>query len=220
MTKTDLVVFGTGGHAKEVSEAILAAIADGENFNFLGFLDQSRGNKMVQSFPVLGDEVWLKNNKGVKVVVAIGNPKYRRRVVQKINAIDQNRFQTIIHPKAYIGNNCKIGSGSMIFAGSVLTCEITIGEHVIVNVGTTISHEVNMESFVTLAPQCAVCGAVSINEGADIGAGTTIIQGQSIGAWSIVGAGAVVIRNIPANVTAVGNPAKVIKERASGWHEA
>jgi sugar O-acyltransferase (sialic acid O-acetyltransferase NeuD family) len=220
MKKTDLVVFGTGGHAKEVSEAIFAAIADGANFNFLGFLDQSQNKDAVQTYPVFGDESWLKNNMGVKVVVAIGNPKFRRVVVEKINTIDKHRFQTIIHPKAYIGNNCNIGAGAMIFAGSVLTCDIFVGNHVVINIGTTVSHEVRLEDFVTLAPQCAICGAVSIETGADVGAGVTVIQGKAIGAWSVVGAGAVVIRDIPPNVTAVGNPAKAIKERLPGWHEA
>lgn len=107
----------------------------------------------------------------------------------------------------------------MIFAGAVLTCEVMIGSHAIVNVGSTVSHEARLEEFVTLAPQCAVCGAVSIDEGADIGTKAAIIQGRTIGAWSVVGAGAVVINNIPPNVTAVGCPAKVVKERPEGWHQ-
>lgn len=219
MMKTDLVIFGTGGHAREAADAALAAIADGANLNLIGFLDQAKKAESVNEYPVFGNESWLINNPSAKVVVAIGSPSNRRRVVETIIAkAGVKRFQSVVHPNASIGRNCRIGSGTMIFAGSVLTCEVTVGEHAIINIGSTVSHEVRLDDFVTLAPKCAICGAVSIGTGADIGAGSTIIQGRSIGAWSVVGAGAVVIKDVPPNTTAVGCPAKVIKERSHGWH--
>jgi len=211
MTKTDLVILGTGGHAREVSEAILAAIAAGERFNLLGFLDQSRDKVMLDGYPVLGDESWLTRNPRVKVVVAIGHPQRRRRVVEQMHAIEKDRFQTIIHPQSYIGKNCRIGMGAMIFAGAILTCDISVGDHAIVNTGASLSHDVRVEDFATLAPKCVLCGAVSIGMGANVGANATIIQERTIGAWAIIGAGAVVIHDIPAHATAVGNPAKVIR---------
>lgn len=221
MMKTDLVIFGTGGHAREVADTALAAIADGANLNLIGFLDQAKKIESVDEYPVFGNESWLINNPKAKVVVAIGNPASRRRVVETIIAkAGVNRFQSVVHPNANVGRNCRIGSGTMIFAGSILTCEVLVGDNAIINIGSTLSHEVRLDDFVTLAPKCAICGAVSLGEGADIGAGTTIIQGLSIGAWSVIGAGAVVINDIPPNATAVGCPAKVIKERLQGWHEA
>ena len=219
--KTDLVIFGTGGHAREVADAVLANIVDGANLNLIGYLDQAKKVESVDEYPVLGNESWLINNPKTKVVVAIGNPSNRLRVVKTIIAkAGVSRFQSVVHPDANVGRNCRIGTGAMIFAGSILTCEVLVGDHAIINIGSTLSHEVSLDNFVTLAPKCAICGAVSLGEGADIGAGTTIIQGISIGAWSVVGAGAVVINDIPPNTTAVGCPASVIKERSRGWHEA
>lgn len=217
---TDLVIFGTGGHAREVADAVFAAATDGADLNLLGYLDQARKVDSVDGLPVLGDEAWLAANPGVKVVVAIGSPMNRKRVVDKIVAIaGRGRFQSVVHPKATIGRNCSIGNGAMIFAGAVLTCEISVGDHAIINVGCTVSHEARLGEFATLAPQCAVCGAVSIGDGADVGAAASIIQGLSVGAWSVIGAGAVVIADIAQNTTAVGCPARVIKERQQGWHE-
>jgi sugar O-acyltransferase (sialic acid O-acetyltransferase NeuD family) len=217
--KTDLVIFGTGGHAREVADAVLAARSNGAGWNLIGFLDQAKNIQSVCGYPVLGNESWLDRFSKVSVVVGIGNPRSRKKVVQRLQSMGYNRFATVVHPDSYIGRDCRVGSGAMIFAGAVLTCEVMIGDHAIVNVGSTLSHEVRLDEFATLAPQCAVCGAVTINEGADIGAKAAIIQGRTIGAWSVVGAGAVVINDIPPNVTAVGCPARVIKERPDGWQQ-
>jgi acetyltransferase EpsM len=60
---------------------------------------------------------------------------------------------------------------------------------------------------------------VNVGEGCYIGMGANVIQGKSIGDWTVVGAGAAVVTDLPANVTAVGVPAAVVKERKKGWHE-
>ncbi len=86
------------------------------------------------------------------------------------------------------------------------------------NLAVTIGHDSSLGDFVTLSPGTNVSGNVQLDEGVETGTNVGIIPGIEIGAWSIVGAGAVVTRNLPANVTAVGAPAKVIKERDAGWH--
>ena len=63
-----------------------------------------------------------------------------------------------------------------------------------------------------------IIGGVRIGEGADLGTGSVIIQGKIIGEWTIVGAGAVVVKDVEANVTVVGSPAKTIKLRLADWH--
>jgi hypothetical protein len=83
----------------------------------------------------------------------------------------------------------------------------------------TVSHDTRIDDFVTAAPSANISGSVQIGEGCDLGTGSAVIQGIEIGKWTVVGAGAVVVSSLPANVTAVGVPAKVIKERPDGWHE-
>jgi acetyltransferase-like isoleucine patch superfamily enzyme len=95
----------------------------------------------------------------------------------------------------------------------VLTNNISIGEHTHVNRCTTIGHDCVVGSFVHLAPGVVLSGNVTVEDGCDIGTRAAIIQGLRVGHDTIVGAGATVLRDLPANVTAVGVPAKVIKTR-------
>jgi sugar O-acyltransferase (sialic acid O-acetyltransferase NeuD family) len=215
----DIVIFGTGGHAREMHDSILAINKQKPVYNFIGFLDQFNNSQKYGAEPILGDHTWLCDNPSVHVVIAIGSSVSRSRVSKLIRSVCKNEFQTLIHPTAYIGQHCKIGTGSMIAAGAVLTCNVSLGEHTIVNVRASLSHEVLVENFVTIAPNVTLCGAVSVAEGSDIGAGATVIQQRKIGAWSIIGAGAVVINDVNDNVTVVGNPARVIVERKPGWQD-
>jgi sugar O-acyltransferase (sialic acid O-acetyltransferase NeuD family) len=128
-------------------------------------------------------------------------------------------FPTLLHPLAWIGNRISIAMGTVVCAGSMLTTDLRLGAHTIVNLDCTIGHDCEIADFVTFAPSVNVSGAVTILEGCDIGTGACLIQGIRVGEWSVLGAGAVATQDVPANVTAVGVPAKVIKERTPGWHE-
>ena len=215
----DIVIFGTGGHAREMHDLVLAINMQEPVFNFIGFLDQSNNSQIYGAEQILGNHTWLCDNPSARVVIAIGSSVSRSRVCKLIRSVCKNEFQTLVHPTAYIGQHCKIGAGSMIAAGAVLTCNVSLGEHTIVNVRASLSHEALVENFVTIAPNVTLCGEVSVAEGSDIGAGATVIQQRKIGAWSIIGAGAVVINDVGDNVTVVGNPARVIIERKPGWQD-
>ena len=183
---------------------------------FLGVLDDNTQNHgmLVHDYEVLGGIDWLYANPGVEVVVAIGNPVIKRKIIAEIkNGVKDVRFATLIEPNALIGDYVSIGEGSIICAGTIVTTDIKIGNHVTINLDCTIGHDAIIEDYCTIAPSVNVSGNVLVKEGTDIGTGSTIIQGVNIGEWSIIGAGAVVIREVPTNTTSVGNPSRVIKER-------
>ncbi|MDX8289031.1 acetyltransferase [Metabacillus indicus] len=217
------VVFGTGGFAREVHEIIEYVDEQWsmvqEKPSLLGFLDGNieMHGKEVHGLPVLGGLEWLERNKDVGVVVAIGNPGVKRKIVQQIKQIGGINFPSIIDPRAVIGARVKIGEGCIICANTIITTDILIKDFVILNISCTIGHDTTIEDYVTIAPGANISGNVDIKEGTDIGTATAIIQGKTIGAWSIIGAGAVVVKDVPNNVTAVGNPSKVIKEREEKW---
>jgi sugar O-acyltransferase (sialic acid O-acetyltransferase NeuD family) len=218
----NLVIFGTGGFAREVHQIVEDINSQLPTLNFLGFLDEDyeHHNTDVHGCKVLGGIDWLikADINDIFIVVAIGSPKNKRKIVEIIKKKTKAKFATLIHPRAWIGSRVTIGDGSIICAGALITTDITLGNHVIVNIGSTVGHDAVMQDYVTVAPTVNVSGAVWVGEGTDLGTGSTIIQGKKIGAWSIVGAGAVVVNDIDANVTVVGAPARTIKSRHVGWH--
>ncbi len=217
----DLVIVGVGGFAREVHQLLEDFGPQNSSYNFIGFLDDNREHhgREVHGFPVLGDVAWLKEHGGVAVAIGIGGTVVKRRIVKRIQSSCANSFATLIHPSARIGNRVAIGEGTIICAGSIATTDISIGKHVILNLDCTVGHDAHIGAYVTVAPSVNISGAVVVGAGCDLGTGSTIIQGINIGHWSVVGAGAVVVKDVPPNVTAVGMPAKPIKERAEGWHE-
>ncbi len=217
----DLVIFGTGGFAREVHQIVEDFDQDKSAWSFIGFLDGNpeSHNKEIHGFPVLGGAEWLAGRHGVAVVVAIGGPAGKRKLVEQIRAVDETSFATLVHPLAWVGNRVSLGEGVVICAGTLITTDIRIGNHVILNLDCTVGHDSCIEDYVTVAPSVNISGCVKVGEGCDLGTNSTVIQGITIGHWSVVGAGAVVVRNIPSNTTAVGIPAKPIKERPEGWQE-
>lgn len=217
----NLVIYGSGGFAREVHQIIEDINAVSPSINFLGFLndDEASHHEKIHGCEILGGMDWLARcDPDVAVVVAVGNTSGRRQLVERIKKNTSADFATLIHPRAWVGNRVSIGAGSIICAGTLITTDICIGSHVIVNIGSTIGHDTTIGDYVTIAPTVNVSGTVHAGEGCDLGTGSTIIERKVIGAWSIVGAGAVVVKNVEPNVTVVGAPAQTIKTRAAGWH--
>jgi sugar O-acyltransferase (sialic acid O-acetyltransferase NeuD family) len=214
----DLVILGAGGHAREILQCVLAINHLSPTWNFLGFLDDFPVSAEVAGFSVLGPSSWL-HGRDCNVVVAVGSPALRRRLVVRIQGVASVKFATLIHPSAVIGSSVSIGPGCMISAGAILTADVVLGQHVIVNTGSVVSHDSRVADFCTIAPMSCLCGGVSMAEGAELGAGVTITPGITLGEWSMVGAGTTVIRDVLPNETVVGSPNRVIKKQDAGWHE-
>lgn len=213
-----IVIFGTGGFGREVHELIEDMNRLVATYQVVGFLDDEAANhgNAIHELPVLGDSSWLISHPGVRVVVGVGNPKSKFHIVSKVRSIG-GQFESLIHPTARVGTRTQLGEGTIICSGNHLTTDIRIGSFVTLNLNDTVGHDTTIEDFVTCAPGVHLSGNVQVGAGTDIGTGAVIIQGISIGEWSILGAGSSVINPIPANVTAVGVPAKVIKTREAGW---
>ena len=110
-----------------------------------------------------------------------------------------------------MSDSVKIGAGSIVCAHTIITVDVNIGDHVVINLDCTIGHDAVLQNFVTLYPSVNVSGMANIGLCCELGTGMQIIQGKTIGDYSIIGAGAVVVKDIPSKCTAVGSPAKPIK---------
>ena len=203
----NVVIIGAGGHAKVVYDAILSA----EQHEVIGFVDDNVdliGTKLY-GLPIVGNIADLDSVEGY--VIAIGNNTVRQ---EKVAFYSQAGYVpiTVIHPRAVIAKTAQICEGTVVFANVVVNPEAQIGKHVILYTACTIDHECDIADYAYISPGCNVGGQVAIETGAFLGIGAVVLPRITVGAWSIVGAGAVVTKDIPAHVTAVGVPAKVIKQ--------
>ena len=216
-----LVVVGAGGHGREMLAYVKDLIAGEWAGELLGFLDDGAAKGQYCDMQVLGKlDEFATCGPGfferLVYLTAVGDNPVRRTVVERIQALYGDRMKpwTLVHPRAYIGNYVEVGAGTCVAPGAIVTCRSRIGRHCILNVKASVSHDCVIGDYVNLNPSVTVCGNVTLGDGAYIGAGATIVQRISVGRGSIIGAGAVVIRDIPPNVTAVGVPARVVKEHS------
>lgn len=216
-----IVIFGAGGAGREVLQLIRDINAVRPTWMCEGFIVDSEflDAPSTGGLPVLGTIDWLAAHPDVHVVVAVGASAPRWRVVQRIRDRCVNPFPVLIHPRAWLGANVHVGDGAVICAGAMLTTGIRLGEHVHVNIGSSIAHDARLGDFATLYAGVHVTGNVHLNDGVEAGTGSVIIPHAVVGHWSIIGAGAVVTGPIGENCTAVGVPARMIKRRPEGWHK-
>ncbi|CAK7019402.1 MAG: Putative acetyltransferase EpsM [Fusobacterium varium] len=211
MKMKDVVIIGAGGFAREVAWLIEEINKKNEQWNILGFIDDNSENvgKSLNGYKIIGNTDYLNEmNKNIYAVIAIGNGKTRKKIVEKLK---KRKFGILIHPNVSISDTISIGEGSIICSGNILTVNISIGKHVIINLDCTIGHDAVIKNFSTFLPGTNLSGETIVEECSTLGTGSTVIQGIKIGKNVMVGAGAVVIRDIIDDSTAVGNPARTIK---------
>lgn len=214
----NFLMWGAKGHAKVLHEIIAF---NGDNVKIL--IDNSPTHvPPLDGVPILqGKEYkqWLKNEKKsnavfqMSAIAAIGGAKGKDRLYYlEMFRKDGFNVPSLCHPSAYISSKVEIGNNCHICALSFLGVDVVIGDACIVNTKASIDHESRIASGVHLAPNVTLCGCVDIGSCSFIGAGSTILPNIKIGSNSIIGAGSIVTKDIPNNVLAYGNPAKIIKE--------
>lgn len=206
-----LIIAGAGGMGREVFSWLSHAIKDKKDYEIIGFIDDNPEALGHTKYPVrvIGNIADYQPKVDESLVVSILNPSIRKRIVASLikkNAV----FYTLIHPSVIMGNNVKIGRGSIICPNCILTNDIDVGEFVFINTSSTIGHDAIIGNFSSINGKVEITGNVKVGEGCLFGVGAKVIPERQIGDSAIVGAGSVVIRNVPAGVSVFGNPAKKI----------
>lgn len=209
----DLYIIGAGGFGREAAWLVERINASAPEWNLKGFIDddQTLHGTEENGYQVLGGCDYLSGiPSDFYTVCAVGNAKVRKTIIEKVKSIAHLHFATLIDPSVLISNFVEVGEGSIICAGSILTVNISIGSHNIINLDCTIGHDVVTGAFVTFYPSVNVSGQVHIGECCEFGTGSQIIQGKSFADNIIIGAGAVVVKDIGISGTYAGIPAERI----------
>jgi acetyltransferase EpsM len=188
---------------------------NGPVYRVAGFIDddESLWGKAVNGIDVKGGVEYLRSHVsgGDKpcAVIAIADPRIKEGIAEKLNGCVA--WVNIIHPLAFFMNTATLGTGVVVQQFASVNANAKVGDHCLINSHTVVGHDAVLEDCVSIMHSVGAMGFCTLKTRSYIGAGAVMIQNVVIGEDATVGAGAVVIRDVPPWATVVGNPARIIK---------
>jgi sugar O-acyltransferase (sialic acid O-acetyltransferase NeuD family) len=210
-----IVVFGAGGHARVVADAIRAC--GEEVFGFVDTVAPERKGQPFSNGIIIGgfsDLVKLADTDEVEVGIGFGQCAARYSLIQELKQ-HEIVLRTIIHPRAIVSPSAQLSAGVYVGPNAVIEADCLIGEGSIINCGAITCHECEIGQAVAVCPGVMVGGKSCIGNKTWLGIGATVIDKITIGSGCIVAAGAVVVSNMPADVLICGVPAKIKRTNTS-----
>lgn len=204
--RSKLIIIGAGS----LGVMTLDAALEMNCYEEILFIDDNKEtNELIHGYRVIGGMEQLNEvNKETDYIIAIANNKIRKKIAEQYDL----NYVNIIHPKAVLSRFIQLGIGNIILSHTTIDPNAQLSNHVIVNKNNSIGHDTILHNYSQVSPGSSFGGYVELGKGAFVGLGSAIIPNVKIEKWSVIGAGAVVTKDIPDNVTAVGVPAKIIKE--------
>lgn len=207
----ELIIIGAGGHGRDIRSIVRYSQEWFDLYNFFGFLDDDPEKESLG--PISSYTKYMsQHGDALRYIVGVNDPVVRRKIVNYMDSIHAIPA-TLVHSTAIIGPKCYVGSGSVLGPYSVLTVDVHIGRHVHLNTSASINQGSVIGDYCTLSPGVKVCGDVHVGHTTYLGANSTVINMKNVGNNVTIGAGGVVVKDVPSDVIAVGVPAKVIKEK-------
>jgi sugar O-acyltransferase (sialic acid O-acetyltransferase NeuD family) len=205
MTKRNLAIFGAGRHGRVVAE-----IASLIGWSKIVFFDDRPNHSDKKKLLVCGNKADFisQSSHFDGCFVAIGNNSDRSEIV-KILLSSEAPLVSLIHPSAIVSQYSEVGAGTVVMAGAIINPFTKVGISSIINTGSTIDHDNVLHDYVHISPGVNTAGGVTVGKFSWVGIGASVINSIMIGDNVIIGAGSVVIKDIPDNVTALGSPAKI-----------
>ena len=190
-----LALFGYGGHAREVAAQI------GQEVTF--YVDDKYANDIAQ--PISSFDPTTHT-----MMVAVGDSVDRAQIVSKLPK--ETQYFTFVHPTAQLmDSNITLGEGSFVGAGCILTTNIQLGKHTLLNRGNQIGHDTVSGDFFSMMPCAVVGGNVTFGDKVYMGSCSNVREGITIASDVTIGMNAAVVKDIDTTGVYIGVPAKRLR---------
>jgi len=206
---TAVIIVGAGAFGREVLDWVRAMPGHGSAWAVTGFLDDHPGALagFEVGLPVLGPATDHVPLAGTRYVGALGQVGAKQRVLGALYARGA-QFMPVIHPSAIVGSRAVLGTGVILCPRATLSCDTRLGDFVTINLHSTVTHDVRIGAWSQISDHVDLCGGAVLGEGVMVGSGARVLPGVQVGDGAVLGAGSVVVRDVPAQVTVMGNPAR------------
>lgn len=203
-----LVILGASGHGK-----VVADIAEKLGYETVVFLDDNTQVKSCGKYPVVGKTAAIGNYCDYDFLVAIGNAEVRSRLQKSLT--DQGlHIATLVHPAAVVGQDVSIGAGTVVMAGAVINASAVIGRGCIINTCASVDHDCMVGDYAHVSVGAHLAGTVTLGSKSWIGISAAVSNNICICEGCMIGAGAVVVKDINVSGTYVGVPAKLLTKQS------
>ncbi len=205
-----IAIFGTGGFAKELLD-----LACDQGYTDIYFLEKEvKDQQTLLGFPILLESI-LSNFENIDFAIGVADPAIRKKIYEFYPNLN---YPNLIHSHASLGfgvlNQLVQSKGVMIAAGARITNSCTFGNFIIVSFNSTIGHDCKLDDYVSVMPGVNVSGCIHLQTGVYVGSNATILPGKNsqtlkiLAQSSIIGAGAVVLKDTLPNGIYIGAPAR------------
>lgn len=205
----DLYIIGAG----DVGGYMIYHANQMGKYKVKGFLDDNsnKWGEKPYGYEVVGGTDILENiDRNTAVAIAIANPKAKEIIYNKIKKHTKLSFPNFIHPSVWLGENITLGKGNIIYPGVTINFESVIEDFVIINMNAAIGHNCLLQNFSTVSPGVSCGGFTKLRSKSFLGINSTTLQSTTVGEGALIGAGSVIIRDVPDGATVVGNPGRVL----------
>lgn len=212
MTARPLLLLGAGGLTRET---LVAVRAQPDVWRPIGVLDDDPvlHGENVDGVPVLGSTDRVHDYPEAAVVPCVASaqrPTARLRLTERLGLLS-DRWATVVHPAAEIAPGTRLGEGSVLLAGVVVTTAITIGAYFVAMPHVLLTHDDELAEGVTMSGKAALAGGVRVGAGAYLGQGALVREKLTIGDGAVIGMGSVVLEDVPSGQTWAGVPARKLR---------
>lgn len=208
MTVKNLIIAGAGGFGREVFTWARQAWGFQGQWRFKGFLDDNLEiyDRNLHPKPVISTIRDYEPGEGEFFLCAVGKPQVKEHMAEALMKKGLSPA-TLIHPSVLIGRNVEIGEGAILCPNVVLTCDISLGRFVTLNVATAVGHDSVIGDWSQTSAFCDLTGGSKVGKRVFFGSRASLLPRISVGDGAVIGAGSVVVRDVKAGQTVFGAPA-------------